>query len=38
MRDLVSKYCPLYDLKMTSAVEDIDPKFSLLEVAREEKV
>lgn len=38
LKELTSKYCPLYDLKMTSAIEDIDPKFSLAEIAKVDKV
>jgi len=38
LKELNSKYCPLYDLKMNSLIEDIDVKFSLAEVTKAEKV
>lgn len=38
LKELNSKYCPLYDLKMNSLIEDIDVKFSLAEVTKTEKV
>lgn len=37
-KELLDKYCPLYDLKMNSTIEDIDSKYSLAEIAKGEKV
>ena len=37
MKELKSKYCALYELKMQSQIEDVDPKFSLAAVASVEK-
>ena len=37
-KELLDKYCPLYELKMKSTIEDIDGKYSLVEVAKTEKV
>ena len=34
LKELKDKYTPLYDLKMTSVIEDIDEKYTLLSVAR----
>ena len=37
-KELTSKYCPLYDLKMNSKIEDIDSEYSLISVAKAQKV
>ena len=37
MKELKSKYCALYELKMQSQIEDVDPKFSLAAIASVEK-
>ena len=38
LKELTSKYCPLYDLKMNSLIEDISSKYSLANVAKTQKV
>ena len=38
LKELTSKYCPLYDLKMNSLIEDIDSKYSLTDIAKTQKV
>ena len=37
-KELASKYCQLYDLKMTSKIEDIDSEHSLVSVAKAQKI
>ena len=37
-RELNEKYCPLYDLKMNSLIEDIETQYSLAEVAKKQKI
>ena len=37
-KELHSRYLPLYDLKMNSQMEDVDVKYSLAVVAKDQKV
>ena len=37
LKELKDKYIHLYDLKVTSQIEDIDEKYSLMSVARIQK-
>ena len=34
IKDLTSKYCPLYELKWQSRIEEVESKFSLVVVAK----
>ena len=33
LKELKSKYCPLYDLTINSLIEDIEPKYSFSGIA-----
>lgn len=37
LNEIKSRYCPLYELKMTSQIEDINSEFSLIKVANAQK-
>ena len=37
MKELKSKYCPLYELRMASQIEDVNPDYSLAVAVQAEK-
>ena len=37
MKELKSKYCPLYELRMASQIEDVNPDYSLAVAVEAEK-